>query len=113
MPKRVRERLAPMVERGEAFLKNWEWTWTSAVVACMVLAFLMLTFTVLLPSWWLYFADQNLRWRTFWLLKIRDAIAAGAIVFFFGAIFAVGFFLQQARNKLRGTGEQHRTGGYR
>ena len=73
VPKRVQERLAPLVERTQAFLKTWEWTWTSAVVASMVIAFVTLTFTVFIPSWWLYFADQNLRWRSFWQLKLRDA----------------------------------------
>jgi hypothetical protein len=113
VPKRVQERLAPLVERGQTFLKNWEWTWTRAVVTSMVIAFLMLALTVFIPSWWLYYADQNLRWRSFWLLKIRDAIAAGIIVVFFAAIFAVGYILQETRHKLRGGSAEHRTGGYR
>jgi hypothetical protein len=113
VPKRVQRLLAPAVERTQEFLKKWEWTWTSASVAAMGLAFLMLSLTALLPSWWLYFADQTLRWRTFWLLKIRDLIAAGIIVVFFTAIFAAGYILQEARHKLRGGSSEHRTGGYR
>ncbi|MFN2545098.1 MAG: hypothetical protein ABR600_11105 [Actinomycetota bacterium] len=113
LPKRVQERLAPLVERANVFLRNWEWTWTRAVVASMAIAFIMLTTTVFLPSWWLYYADQNLRWRSFWLLKLRDLIAAGLIVGFFTAIYAAAFIVQQASNKARGSGAEHRTGGYR
>ena len=113
VPKRVQERLAPMVERVEGFLKTWEWTWTSAVVASLLLAFLTIFLTAMVPSWWLYFADQTLRWRTFWLLKARDAIATGFIVVSFGAILTVAYVLQEARHKLRGGSAEHRTGGYR
>ena len=113
MPKRVRERLAPLQERANAVMREWEWTWTRAVVASMIIAFLMLTTTVILPSWWLYFADQNLRWRSFWQLKFRDAIAGGIIVGFFTMIYAAAYLIQEAANKARGTGAEHRTGGYR
>ena len=113
IPKRVQERMAPLVQRGQAFLKNWEWTWTRAVVAALLLAFITLLFTAIIPSWFLYYADEKLRWRTFWTLKLRDAIAAGFIVVSFATIVAIGFLLQQQRNKLRGTGGEHRTGGYR
>ena len=113
VPKRVRERLAPLTERGQTFLRNWEWTWTSAVLVSMGIAIVTLLFTVIIPSWWLYLADQTLRWRTFWLLKLRDAIAAGIIVVSFATILGVAFLLQQTRNKLRGGGAEHRTGGYR
>jgi len=113
VPKRVRERLAPLVERAQTFLKNWEWTWTSAVVVSMGVAIVTLIFTVIIPSWWLYYADQTLRWRSFWQLKIRDAIAAGFIVCSFGIILTAAYILQQVRHKLRGGGGEHRTGGYR
>ena len=113
VPKRLQKRLEPLVERTQAFLREWEWTWTRAVVASMVIAFITLLFTVIIPSWWLYFADQTLRWRSFWQLKFRDAIAAGIIVVSFAVILGAAYILQEARNKLRQTGEQHRTGGYR
>ena len=113
VPKRVQERLAPLVERGNAFLKDWEWTWTRATVASLGIAFITLLFTAVIPSWWLYFADQTLRWRSFWQLKFRDAIAAGIIVVSFSVILAIAYLLQQQRNKLRGAGTEHRTGGYR
>ena len=113
VPKRVQEMLAPLIERRDEFLRSWEWTWTTAVVACVLIAFVTLLFTVFIPSWWLYFADQNLRWRTFWLLKLRDLIAAGAIVVSFGAILYSAYRVQELRNKLRGSSAEHRTGGYR
>src|SRR5438105_6872104 len=113
VPKRVQERLAPLVERTQAFLKTWEWTWTSAVVASVGIAFITLTFTVFIPSWWLYYADQNLRWRSFWQLKFRDAIAAGIIGVSFGGILFSAYRVQELRRKLRGESAEHRTGGYR
>jgi hypothetical protein len=113
VPKRMQERLAPLVERVQAFLKEWEWTWTRAIVACMGISFFTLLFTVIIPSWWLYFADQTLRWRSFWQLKFRDAIAAGLIVVSFSIILGAAYVLQEARHKLRGGGTEHRTGGYR
>ena len=113
VPKRVQERLAPLVEKVETFLKNWEWTWTSAVVASLLIAFITLLFTAIIPSWWLYFADQTLRMRSFWALKLRDLVAVIIIVGSFSTILAIAFFMQQWRNRLRGSGAEHRTGGYR
>jgi hypothetical protein len=113
VPKRVQERLAPLVERAQEFLKNWEWTWTSAVVASLLIAFFTIFFMAVVPSWWLYFCDQTLRWRTFWLLKLRDLIATGEIVTSFGVILITAYVLQEARHKLRGGSAEHRTGGYR
>ena len=106
VPKRVRERVEPI-------LKEWEWTWTRAAVASLIVAFITLLFTAIIPSWWLYFADQTLRWRSFWQLKFRDAIAGGIIVVSFAAILGTAYILQEWRNSLRGTGSEHRTGGYR
>jgi hypothetical protein len=113
LPKGLQKRLAPVQERAERFLRHWEWTWTTAVVASLVIAFIMLVTTVLIPSWFLYYADQNLRWRSFWLLKLRDALAAGWITVWFGIILVAAYFMQEWRNKLRGQGREHQTGGYR
>src|SRR5919197_4992420 len=113
LPKGLERRLAPLKERGERFLREWEWTWTSAVVASLVIAFIALVLLVLAPSWFLYYADQNLRWRTFWLLKLRDAIAAGWIFVWFAIMLGAAYFLQVTRNRLRGTSREHQTGGCR
>jgi len=113
VPQRLKDRTAPRIARIEVFLKEFEWTWTKAVVAALVLWFVGILFLGMIPSWWLYFADQTLRWRSFWQLKIRDAIAAGIIVVSFATILGIAFLLQQQRHKLRGSGAEHRTGGYR
>jgi hypothetical protein len=114
MPERMRRRLAPLAERGNAFLRDWEWTWTSAVVFSLVLAFFGIIMLAVVPSFWLYFSDQTLRWRTFWLLKLRDVLAAGWITFWFVAIFVVAYLFQKQRQKVRGMGGEARpTGGYR
>ena len=114
IPKGVQRRLAPMVERGNQFLRTWEWTWTSAVVASVALAFLGLIFMAVIPSFWLYYAQNTLRWQSFWLTKLRDAVAAGWITVWFAAFFLVAYLLQKQRQKLRGTGGDTRpTGGYR
>ena len=57
--------------------------------------------------------EPNLRWRSFWQLKLRDLIAAVIIVVSFGAILFSAYKAQELRNKLRGSGAEHRTGGYR
>ena len=114
IPEGLRRRLAPMAERGNAFLRTWEWTWTSAVVFSLLLAFFGIVMLAIVPSFWLYFSDQVLGWRTFWLLKLRDAMAAGWITFWLTAIFVVAYLLQKQRQKVRGTGGETRpAGGYR
>ena len=114
VPKRVQERLAPLVERGQAFLKAWEWTWTSAVVFSVALSFFAIVILAVVPSFWLYFSDATLRWRTFWLLKLRDALAAGWITVWLAIILVAAYLLQKQRQKVRGTGGDTRpVGGYR
>ena len=118
MPAFMRRRLQPMIERGERFLRGWEWTWTTAVVASVLIAFMAMTTLAVIPSWWLYFANQTLRWdqgpSAFWLTKLRDSVAAGWITVWFGIIFIAAYVLQNARRRLRGEGGETRpTGGYR
>lgn len=114
LPKALEERLAPLRERGERFLREWEWTWTRAVVASLVIMFFAMLFLAVIPSWFLYFADQQLRWRTFWTLKLRDAIAAGWITVWFVIVLVTAYQLQKLRRRLRGEGGETRpTGGYR
>jgi type II secretory pathway component PulF len=114
MPEGLRRRLAPLMERGNRFLREWEWTWTSAVVASMALAFFAVVMLAIVPSFWLYFVDQTLRWKSFWLLKLKDAVAAGWITFWLAAMFVVAYLLQKQRQKVRGAGGDTRSvGGYR
>ena len=77
-------------ERVEAFLRTFEWTWTTAVVFSLGLVFFLLITTSVVPSFWLYFADSTLKWNDtapqkliiftidgYWLKELRDAIAMG------------------------------------
>ena len=49
-------------ERTERFLKGFEWTWTKAVVFCLAFGFFTLITMAVIPSFWLYFAEQKLGW---------------------------------------------------
>jgi len=108
------KRMQPLVDRGNRFLRGWEWTWTSAVVFCVLVAFMAIVLLAVIPSFWLYFADQTLRWKTFWLVKLKEAVAAGWITFWFANFFLLAYLLQRQRQRLRGQGGGTRvSGGYR
>lgn len=114
MPKFLRRRLEPLVARTQRFLREWEWTWTTAVVFCLAISFFTLLVLAVVPSFWLYFADQTLRWKSFWLVKLTEAVAAGWITVWFAIIFVIAYLVQNARRRLRGEGGDTRpTGGYR
>ncbi|MGQ0670793.1 MAG: hypothetical protein ACT4PO_14180 [Actinomycetota bacterium] len=119
LPKAVEKRLAPLVERSDRFLKAWEWTWTKAVIFCLVLAFISLISIAVIPSFWLYFADSKLKWdgsgpNGFWLLKLRDAVAMGLSTGPLVTFYVLAAVLQNHRRKLRGeTGDARPAGGYR
>jgi hypothetical protein len=114
LPKGLQRRLAPLGERTNRFLKDWEWTWTSATVFSLVLAFMGIIVLAVIPSFWLYFADQTLQWKSFWLVKLKEAIAAGWITVNFALFFLVAYLMQKQRQKVRGTGGGTRpSGGYK
>lgn len=112
-------RLAKPKERAEAFLKGFEWTWTKAVVFSLGLVLGILVSTSVIPSFWLYFASNTLKWNGagpngFWLSELRDAIAMGLVTGPIITILVVAAILQNWRRKLRGqTGDVRPTGGYR
>jgi len=112
-------RLASVKERWEGFLKTFEWTWTNAVVFSLGLTFFILISTSVLPSFWLYFADQKLKWsgagpNGFWLKELRDAIAMGLVTGPIVTILIAAAVVQNWRRKLRGqSGDVRPTGGYR
>ena len=108
------KRLQPLVDRGNRFLRDWEWTWTTAAVFSVAVAFMGIIVLAVIPSFWLYFADQTLQWKSFWLVKLKEAVAAGWITTWFGIFFLAAYLLQRQRQKLRGTGGETRpSGGYR
>lgn len=114
IPQGLQERLKPVQDRAEGFLRRFEWTWTTTVVFSLVLSFVALTTLAVIPSWFLYFADQTLRWNSYWLLKLRDLFAAGWIGTWFGILFLAAYLMQSWRRKLRGGGGESRpSGGYR
>jgi hypothetical protein len=112
-------RLASLKKRAEAFLKAFEWTWAKAVVFSLGLTAFILISTSVLPSFWLYFADQKLKWsgagpNGFWLKELRDAIAMGLTTGPIVTILIAAAIVQNWRRKLRGqAGDVRPTGGYR
>jgi cobalamin synthase len=114
-------------ERVEAFLKSFEWTWTTAVVFSFVFVFFLLITTSVIPSFWLYFADQTLKWDGaapqqllfwnidgYWLKELRDAVAMGLTTLPIIVALIGAAVMQNWRRKLRGqTGDVRPTGGYR
>ncbi len=119
LPKGIERRLPPLLERAERFLKEWEWTWTKAAIFCLGFAFLVLISMAVIPSFWIYFANQKLRWdgsgpNGFWLKNLRDAVAMGLTTGPFITFLVAASLLQNIRRKLRGeTGGTRPTGGYR
>src|SRR6266700_283929 len=89
----LQRRLAPAKERADTILKTFEWTWTTAVLFSVGIAFFLLISTSVIPSFWLYFADSKLKWNGavngkllgvlsvsgFWLKELRDAVAMGLV----------------------------------
>jgi hypothetical protein len=116
---KLQQRIAPARERAERFLRSFEWTWTTAVLASLAITSFLLITAAVMPSFWLYFADQKLHWngagpQGFWLLKLRDAVAAGLFTGPVVTILVVAALLQNWRRKLRGASSDARpTGGYR
>jgi hypothetical protein len=124
-------------ERVEAFLKSFEWTWTTAVVFSLGLVFFLLITTSVLPSFWLYFSEQTLGWQgptdveaalqeiptllpggepaqyQELLLQVRDAIAMGLTTGPLITVLVAGAIMQNWRRKLRGASDARPTGGYR
>ena len=116
---KTKARLAHRKQQAEGFLKTFEWNWTKAVVFSVMLTFVIVIFTSVIPSFWLYFADQKLKWsgagpQGFWLKELRDAIAMGLATLPIIIILVSAAVMQNWRRKLRGqSGDVRPTGGYR
>jgi hypothetical protein len=122
-----RSRLHAAKERADAFLKAFEWNWTKAVLFSLALTFFIVITTSVIPSFWLYFADQKLKWdggtaatigpitiTGFWAKELRDAVAMGLVTGPIITILVVAAIMQNWRRKLRGASSDARpTGGYR
>jgi hypothetical protein len=120
----------------EDFLKAFEWTWTNAVLFCLALTFFILISTSIMPSFWMYFAEQKIGWAgptdleaflkqpfgtsitdplsSYGYVMVRDAIAMGLTTLPFVLILVVSAAMQNWRKKLRGgDGGGRPSGGYR
>lgn len=51
------------VARLDAFLRDFEWSWTGAVLFSMALVFFLLITTSVMASWWMYYSEQKLGWQ--------------------------------------------------
>ncbi len=120
-------RLVPegLQKRYETILREFEWTWTKAAIAALILWFLAVTFVGVIPSWWLYYAGRpassplgrllHLPWtqNKFWLFKARDAVAAGLFTIPTIAFMVIPYRMQKHRQRLRGRDASRVGGGYR
>jgi hypothetical protein len=121
---------APMSLKGraDAFLKNFEWTWTTAVLFSFVIMLTLVIGVGVLPSFWLYFANTTLLWNqprhfhlifvtwdatAVWMVLLRDAIAMGVSTGPIITILVGASIMQNWRRKLRGQTDSRPTGGYR
>jgi len=121
---------------AEDFLRAFEWTWTSAVLFSLALTFFILISTSIMPSFWMYFAEQKIGWAgptdleaflkqpfgtgitdplsAYGYVMVRDAIAMGLTTVPFVLILVVSASMQNWRKRLRGGGGGSRpSGGYR
>ena len=115
IPKALERRLRPFIERGEEFLRRWEWTWASASVGAVVISIFGIWTLLVAPSWWLQFADQTLQWRERWpWVTLRDLIVAIWTGIWIGFFVITFYKLQVIRRRLRGERQSERySGGYR
>ena len=128
--KGFRAKLAHRRDQLEPLVRDFEWTWTKAVLFSMALVFFILVTMVIIPSFWMYFAEQKLGWggptdlEAFfagiahpWNVEtgkeIRDAVAMGLTVGPLVTIFVAASAMQNWRRRLRGAGGTRPTGGYR
>ena len=105
-------------ERTERFLKDFEWTWTTAVLFCLAFGFFCVITMAVIPSFWLYFAEQTLGWDGLsgtedWRPIARDAVAMGLATGPFITAVVAAAILQNWRRKLRGGSAERAAGGYR
>lgn len=116
IPKGLERRLRPAIARGERFLREWEWTWTSAFIAGIVISALAIIFLAVIPSWWIYFAENQLGWggTNRILVTIRDMMAMGYLTVVAAAFVVIAYQVQVIRKRLRGERQAERySGGYR
>jgi hypothetical protein len=133
---RTRQRASGIRAAFEDFVRNFEWTWTNAVLFSLALTFFILISTSIMPSFWMYFAEQKIGWAgptdleaflkqpfgtsitdplsDAGYVMVRDAIAMGLTTLPFVLILVASASMQNWRKKLRGGESGARpSGGYR
>ena len=104
--------------RLEPRVRDFEWSWTTAVVFSLVFAFVSVITMAVIPSFWLYFAEQKLGWdglsgTSDWRPLARDFVAANLAMGPFVTFAVIAAVMQNWRRKLRGGSADRPTGGYR
>jgi hypothetical protein len=115
---KVPQRLLELKARAERFLKDFEWTWTTAVLFSLGLAFFSVITMAVIPSFWLYFAEQKLDWgglsgTSNWRPLLRDFVAVNLAMGPFVTVVVLGVLMQNWRRRLRGGSAERPGGGYR
>ena len=115
---KVPQGLVKLKDRAEPIVKDFEWTWTTAVVFCVAFAFFCVITMAVIPSFWLYFAEQKLGWgglsgTSNWRPLARDFIAVNLAMGPFVTVIVIAAIMQNWRRKLRGASAERPTGGYR
>ncbi len=105
-------------ERADAFLRSFEWNWTTSVICSLAIVFFLMISVAVIPSFWLYFADQKLKWdgsgpNGLWLKVLRDAVAMGLSTVPLIILIVGAAVMQNWRRKLRSQTDSRPTGGYR
>jgi len=105
-------------ERTERFLKGFEWSWTTAVVFSLGFGFFCIITMAVIPSFWMYFAEQTLGLDGLsgtedWRPLVRDAVALGLATGPFITVVIAATIMQNWRRKLRGASADRPSGGYR
>lgn len=116
IPKVVERRLRPVIKRGEEFLRDFEWTWTTAFIAGLLISFAAITAMAVIPSWMLYFSEESLGVKASERLglTIRDMVVLGYLTVATGVFVVTAYKLQVIRRRLRGEAQGERySGGYR
>jgi hypothetical protein len=111
-------RLVHLKERLEPKVRAFEWTWTKAVLFSLGSAFFCIISMAVIPSFWLYFAEQKLGWgglsgTSNWRPLARDFVAANLAMGPFVTIVIIAAAMQNWRRRLRGGSAERPTGGYR
>ena len=129
----TKQRASGVMAAVEDFVKAFEWTWTNAVLFCLALTFFILISTAIMPSFWMYYAEQKIGWAgptdveaflrqpfgtsitdplsSYGYVMVRDAIAMGLTTLPFVLILVVSSAMQNWRKKLRGGESSARAGG--